>query len=363
MRGLKWAADPGGFPETAANVAAHATQGGNSVTVSVVVCAYTLDRWDDLVAAVTSLQQQSRPPAEIVVVIDHNPHLFERVDATWPGIIVLENEESRGLSGARNTAVRAASSDFIAFLDDDARAEPDWLERLLFAYSEEQVLGAGGAILPSWESGRPAWFPEEFDWVVGCTYKGMPLVRARQRNLIGANMSFRRELFGVAGNFQTDMGRIGTRPLGCEETELCIRGAQRLPGSYYVYEPAARVHHRVPAIRTTWRYFVSRCYSEGLSKAQVSDRVGADAGLASERHYATRTLPAGVIRGITDALTGGKPGGLGRAVAIISGLAITGVGYLRGRVARPPTLPGSATDTSEVGTEGANRGNAPAEAS
>jgi hypothetical protein len=93
------------------------------------------------------------------------------------------------------------------------------------------------------------------------------------------------------------------------------------------------VHHRVPAQRATWRYFRSRCYSEGLSKAQVSDRVGAGEGLATERGYATRTLPAGVVRGLADAITRRRPGGLGRAVAIVLGLGITGAGYVRGRLA------------------------------
>lgn len=326
---------------SAASVAAPASVGGNaSINVSVVVCAYTLERWDDLVAAVTSLQQQSRPATEIIVVIDHNPHLFERVVMTWPSIVALQNEEARGLSGARNTGIRATTGDIIAFLDDDARAEPDWLECLLDSYADGaggQVLGVGGAILPVWESGRPAWFPEEFDWVVGCTYKGMPKTRSRQRNLIGANMSFRRELFAIAGDFQTDMGRVGTLPLGCEETELCIRGAQTLPGGYYLYEPRARVHHRVPPARGTWQYFRSRCYSEGLSKAQVAGRVGSNQGLASERTYTTRTLPAGVMHGLRDAIggkgAGGRRGALGRAAAIISGLAITTGGYLRGRLA------------------------------
>lgn len=326
-------------------------------SVSVVVCAYTLDRWDDLVAAVTSLQRQSRPPAEIIVVSDHNPHLFERAMAAWPHLTVLENEERQGLSGARNTGVRATKGDIIAFVDDDAAAEPDWLERLATAYDDSDVLGVGGAILPRWETRRPAWFPEEFDWVVGCTYKGMPTTRSRQRNLIGANMSFRRELFDVVGNFQTDMGRIGTRPLGCEETELCIRATQTLAGMHYVYEPLARVHHRVPASRGTWRYFVSRCYSEGLSKAQVSSRVGSDAGLASERTYATRTLPAGVLKGLGDAVLRGRPAGLGRAAAIVLGLAITAAGYGRGLAAKR-------TARVEVETaEKAARSKAPAEVS
>jgi hypothetical protein len=168
-------------------------------------------------------------------------------------------------------------------------------------------------------------------------------------------MSFRRDLFGAAGDFRTDMGRIGTRPLGCEETELCIRGVQKLPGMYYVYEPLARVHHLVPRGRATWRYFVSRCYSEGLSKAQVSDRVGAGDGLASERQYTMRTLPSGVIRGIRDAVTGGKPGGLGRAAAILTGLTITTVGYLRGRLTSSGVQAGGAMKDAEIAAEARKR--------
>jgi glucosyl-dolichyl phosphate glucuronosyltransferase len=321
--------------------------------VSVVVCAYTLNRWDDLAAAVQSLQQQSRPPAEIIIVSDHNPRLYTRVAAVWPDVVALENEERQGLSGARNTGVRAARGEIIAFMDDDAVAERDWLRQLVVAYDDPSVLGVGGAILPHWDLRRPGWFPEEFDWVVGCTYKGMPLARARQRNLIGANMSFRRELFAAAGDFQTDMGRIGTRPLGCEETELCIRGAQRLPGTQYVYEPLAKVSHRVPASRSTWRYFVSRCYAEGLSKAQVSDRVGSDAGLTSERQYATRTLPAGFLQGLTDALVHGQVSGLGRAAAIAAGLAITAFGYVHGRLMlRAPSFSGMKEGTAETSADG-----------
>jgi GT2 family glycosyltransferase len=314
-------------------VPAFAASAVRPATVSVIVCAYTLDRWGDLAAAVASLRRQSRPPTEIIVVIDHNPQLFSRVIAAWPDVAALENEEARGLSGARNTGVRAASGDVIAFLDDDAQAEPDWLDHLVAAYDDGRVLGVGGAILPAWEVGRPAWFPQEFDWVVGCTYKGMPAQTARQRNLIGANMSFRRALFAAVGYFQTDMGRIGARPLGCEETELCIRGAQKLPGAHYLFEPRARVHHRVPRSRATWRYFVSRCYSEGLSKAQVSDRVGAGDGLSAERSYTLRTLPAGVVRGFADALLKRDLDGIRRAAAIVAGLGITGIGYLRGRLA------------------------------
>src|SRR5437763_462926 len=98
--------------------------------VSVIICAYTEERWYDLVAAVESIQQQTTPPCEIIVVIDHNTPLLERVQMHLPGVCVIENGEVQGLSGARNSGIAVARGALIAFLDDDAVAEPDWLEWL-----------------------------------------------------------------------------------------------------------------------------------------------------------------------------------------------------------------------------------------
>lgn len=301
--------------------------------VSVVVCAYTEQRWDMLVAAVASLQRQTVQPREIIVVIDDNASLFARATVQFPDIHVIANREVRGLSGARNSGIAIAQGAVIAFMDEDAVAEPTWLEQLMASYQEGHIMGVGGAIIPKWDGGRPAWFPSEFHWVVGCTYRGMPTTTAPIRNLIGCNMSFRRELFMQVGGFRHGMGRIGKNPLGCEETELCIRAQQRWPERTLRYEPQARVHHHVSEERATWRYLSARCYAEGLSKAQVSQLVGANDGLSSEWQYTVQTLPSGVLQGVIDLVYRGDSGGIGRATAIILGLAVTTAGYLRGRLA------------------------------
>ncbi len=110
------------------------------------------------------------------------------------------------------------------------------------------MFAVGGRTLPVWESGRrPAWFPEEFDWVVGCTYKGHPEGRARVRNVLGGNASFRRSAFDIAGGFATGIGRDGDRrPLGCEETEFCIRLTRARPDAVLLVDDRAEIHHRVP---------------------------------------------------------------------------------------------------------------------
>lgn len=298
--------------------------------ISVIICAYTEERWDDLVAAIESVQAQTLQPAEIIVVVDHNQQLLKRVQEL--NVIAVQNTGVRGLSGARNSGIAIARSDIIAFLDDDAVAIPDWLILLSEGFSDPEILGVGGAVQPLWLSHESSWFPAEFYWVVGCTYRGMPAQAGIIRNPIGANMSFRREVFDAVGGFHSEIGRVGKRPLGCEETELAIRAKQFWPLKRFLYQPRAKVFHRVPRNRTSWRYFCSRCYFEGISKALVSRYVGAKDGLASERAYTLRVLPRGVGRGLIDAFFHRDLSGLGRAGAIICGLALTAAGYCRGIV-------------------------------
>lgn len=310
----------------------------SSLALSVVICAYSLDRWPDLRQAIDSLRQQTVAPHEIIVVIDHHDELLALVRATYPENLAIPNRGTQGLSGARNTGVAAASGDIVAFLDDDARASPSWLEQLEKNYRETGVLGVGGAVIPDWAGGRkPAWFPVEFLWVVGCSYRGQPTSLQPVRNLIGANMSYRLDALRTAGPFQEGIGRVGLRPMGCEETELGIRVLNAFPGERVMYDPEAIVWHRVPRSRMGPRYFLQRCFAEGLSKALVVQLVGQQSGLSSERTYTFSVLPRGVIAGLR-AGAYGHLGGFGRAAAIITGLGATTLGYVIGRV-RPQSLP------------------------
>jgi GT2 family glycosyltransferase len=308
------------------------THAHRAADVSAVVCAYTEERWDDLQAALTSLRTQTTPPGEVVVVVDHNDALLDRVRHAAPDVVAVANAERQGLSGARNTGVAAARGALLAFLDDDAVAEPDWLEHVVAAYRDPAVIAVGGPAEPAWDAGRPRAFPVEFDWVVGCTYRGLPTRTGPVRNPVGANMSFRRDVFDAVGGFRHGMGRVGTRPVGCEETEFCIRARSRFPAGLVLFEPTARVRHRVTRSRARWSYFRSRCYAEGLSKALVTRVAGTGPGLASERRYTLRTLPAGAARGIGDALRGDLAG-LARTAAIVAGLGLTAAGYLLGTAA------------------------------
>ena len=297
-----------------------------------MICAYSNDRWHDLLAAVESVRSQTNPARELIVVVDHNEPLLERLRAHASDVVAVPNRRTRGLSGARNSGVAVSQSEVIAFLDDDAIAAPDWLQWIAASY-DEKVLGVGGPVEPLWLGGRPNWFPEEFDWVVGCTFRGMPETTTRVSKLIGCNMSFRREVFRHVGGFRSGIGRVGTKPVAGEETEFSIRVCQRWPDKALIYEPHARVQHRVPMSRAGWSYFRSRSYCEGLSKALVAQLVGPADALATERVYATRTLPQGVLRGLADLLVRRDPAGAARAATIVAGLGITTYGYLGAKAA------------------------------
>lgn len=297
-------------------------------TLSVVVCAYTLDRWQDLRAAIESVLAQDPPADEVVLVVDHNQALHERASNELHGVRVVPNQRRRGLSGGRNTGVAVSHGDVVAFLDDDATAEPGWTRRLLAPYGDPRVVGVGGLVRPWWSTRRPVWFPPEFDWVVGCSYRGLPERAAPVRNFIGANMSFRRTELLAVGGFLDALGRVGTRPVAsCDETDLCLRIAARDPGAVLLYEPAAEIRHRVPESRTHWSYFRSRCYVEGLSKALVARRSGSGPALASERVYLRSTITRALARSL---LRAGRPGALRTAGALAAGVCATFTGYLVG---------------------------------
>ena len=302
------------------------------VLVSVIICAYTEDRWSDLNAAIKSVKGQSVVPAEVILVVDHCEALSKRARRHLRNVKVIKSVGERGLSAARNTGIEASQSDVVAFLDDDAIADKDWLEKLLRAYRDPAVGGVGGSVHPAWVDSRPGWFPPEFDWVIGCSHSGMPSSTEPVRNFVGANMSFRRDLLRSLGGFSSELGRTGANMAGCEETELCIRAASS-PGADLVYEPTARVLHRVPPTRGTWKYFVRRCFAEGSSKARVSDMTGTDTALSAERRYLSSTIPNGIARSLIAVAKGDAVGCL-RGLAILVGTLTTFVGYARARVTR-----------------------------
>lgn len=296
---------------------------------SVVICTYTEARWQDLTESVDSMRRQNLPPLETIVVVDRNRALFERVRREIPDVVCVENTESRGASGSRNSGVAVARAEAIAFLDDDAVAEPDWLAQLGKGLCISSAVGVGGRINPVWQPKRPVWFPNEFDWVVGSTYRGMPETLAPVRNAWTVNMAVNRQVFEAVGGFRHGFGKVGARSQP-EDTDFCIRVAQKFPGKHWFYLPEAVVWHKTPASRTTFRYYLTRNYYEGWGKAFLAALVGSQNGLSDEFSYTRKVLTRALYRNFRQAVQTRDSAGIRRNGAILSGLFAAGFGYFHG---------------------------------
>ncbi len=257
--------------------------------------------------------------------IDHNEELlrkseeyFGRRPAAAIPLIVLASKYDGHLGSARNTAAEFASGEVLAFLDDDAAAAADWLERLVAPYEDEQVGAVGGAPLPVFEAKRPRWFPYEFDWVFGCAYRGLPLTCAPLAHLIGANMSARRSALREIGGFHSD---------DHDDMDMCHRMAYAR--HKVLYEPLAIVHHFVPATRTTWHYFWRRCYFVNQGKVAAFANMAEASSLGAELAFVARTVTTGGPAEIRH-LARGDLYGLARVGAMVAGITLAGLGHLSG---------------------------------
>jgi glucosyl-dolichyl phosphate glucuronosyltransferase len=298
---------------------------------SVVVCAYTWDRFEQTVRCVEAALAQPAAP-EVVLVTDHNDPLADALGRRLPNVSVVANSQRPGLGGARNSGVAAASHELVAFVDDDAEPMPGWIAELEAAFADPDVVAVGGEVAPAWEGRQPGWFPPEFLWVVGCSYRGMAR-GAGVRNPLGCNMAFRRADLVAVGGFDQALGRLGNVPFGLEETELCVRLGRARPGATIVIVDGAHVRHHVPLARQRFGYFLRRCYYEGVGKALLGE-LETSAALSSERSYALRVLPAAALREVARAVTLDRPSDrVRRAAAIVAGLGAAGAGYGRGRFA------------------------------
>ena len=305
--------------------------------ISIVVCAYSGIRFTDALDALKSLDNQDYSNLEIILVVDRNDELHQRFQKHYTNkdVILLLNKDAGGLSAARNLGLENASGEIIAYLDDDAIADKNWLKTIVATYeNDDAVIAAGGKILPRWLADRPIWFPDEFLWVLGCTHLGHPTDMTEIRNTFGSNISFRREVFDKIGVFSTDVGRVDDKAFTAEEMEMSVRVKMAYPDMKIMYNPEAIVYHKVFPERVRFRYFVKRVFGDGRSKARVKSSLSGNKKILSTEKGFLRFLLGKSIPGrLKRALLLSEPvSNLKQCLAIITGLIIFGTGYSIERV-------------------------------
>jgi len=244
--------------------------------VSIILCTHRSERYEDFVEAIDSLLSQSYNKLEIVMVVDGNRELYNRIlksgieEADKADVKVILNEENLGLSESRNKGIKEAKGDIIAFFDDDAVADEDWLKELERMYREYDAIAAGGRLMPRWITKKPKFLPEEYYWLVGATHKGFPEEVTEVRNTFGSNLSFKAEVLKALGGFRSEMGVKGKGLLQGEETELCERMREKF-GRGVVYNPDAIVYHKVFPERLKTRFLLRRAFWQGYSKRVMKE--------------------------------------------------------------------------------------------
>jgi glucosyl-dolichyl phosphate glucuronosyltransferase len=238
--------------------------------VSVVLCTY--NRASMLETAMECIAGQSPPQSgewEVVVVdnnsTDRTPAVVGEVSERYPGRFRYVFEGKQGLSHARNAGIREARGEVLVFVDDDVRITPFWLARLTASLDDNSFAGAGGRILPDWACSPPRWL------AINGRYSLAPFAifdlggtaGTLNEPPMGANMAYRKSMFGRYGYFRTDLGRSGSGMLSNEDTEFgrrLLKAGERLH-----YEPSAVVYHPVSAERLHKRYLLSWWYGKGRS--------------------------------------------------------------------------------------------------
>jgi cellulose synthase/poly-beta-1,6-N-acetylglucosamine synthase-like glycosyltransferase len=308
--------------------------------VSVIIATYATERLKDVQEAVHSVLFQTLKPHEVIVAVDNHEELFHKLRAELPDqVSVVQNNGLRGCSQTRNTAILCSTGEIIASIDDDAVAEQSWLENLVQPFEDPGVMAVGGKAVPIWPKGRPPfWFPEEFDFVIGCTGHKKLITQSdgQIRNVTGSNMAFRREVFERAGLLDAGFGRTGElgvsrlAAVGGEEAELCMRIRGKIPGAKIMFKPEAVVHHKVTPRRATLTYEFDFCLREGNTRAMLRRTV-------SRQHYGSMTaentfLNQLLFKSVPQRLLHFyKASNLAQVGVITANVSLMGTGYFLGR--------------------------------
>ena len=297
-----------------------------------MISVYSIERGNEVLECIKSIKKQTLSPKEIIVVLDPDKNLVSYYKKHLDSSVKLLISESFGLSFARNSGVRNSTSTFIAFIDDDALADANWLNNIVEDFSDSTVIGIGGRIIPVWPGKDPDWFPEELFWIVGCSYKGLPTEKEPIRNPIGCNMAFRRSAFDNVGLFNDTTGRIGNKLMGHDDTEFGIRATNKLSGTKIIYDINAVVYHKVAINRANLKYVCRRSYSEGFSKAFLSNYLFTKrTNLKLEKNYllmVLRNRAASILNG-KFAMVDAK-----QLIVLFTSLLSVLLGYLNGKYSK-----------------------------
>lgn len=242
--------------------------------LSIVVCTY--NRCQMLKACLDSLVNQTIPYTDYeIIVVDNNSNddTQEAVRKYYSNVkdIRIINEETQGLSHARNRGWREAQGRYIAFIDDDAKADKNWAKRIILSFQEVKPSPdvVGGKIIPFFNGQLPSWFPVDIEVLSLGDQKRFLTAAEGQYGFFGSNMTFKKEILQGHRGFSAEYGMRGQLVGVAEETEFFRRLSKESPRLWY--DPDIIVEHLVSENSLNFKSMFKRNYINGKALAKIEN--------------------------------------------------------------------------------------------
>lgn len=252
----------------------------------VTGCICTYNRYDLLPKAIDSLFNQSIDKESYrIIIVDNSPNNKKTLQFKEkyhnPPFVHYLIEETPGLSNARNIALKACETEYIAYMDDDAIASPDWLKNILFGFEAfgPDVAVVGGKVEPIFEIDPPIWLhPSLLSFLSIIDWGGEARIARLNEWFAGTNIAFHVPSLRELGGFDVRLGRIGGGSSLLSNEEIVILRHLRNVGKKVVYVPEASVKHLVERKRLTQEWFRKRVVWQAISDhmsdyEEVTERV------------------------------------------------------------------------------------------
>lgn len=217
--------------------------------ISVVIVTHNRNK--DCREVVNSVLMQKEPPYEIIVIDDASSDPFQLKNSK---VKIIRNISELGLAASRNIGIQMSTGNIVAFIDDDALAPPDWVEKLQKAFTDDVDI-IGGVCKPLYLSPIPNWWNENlYGLLVGINYDG----------IIGCNLAANRRVFDKVGYFNERLGRRYGKLISHEETEFLQR-VKKISGKI-IFKKELVVYHKIYPNRLTMHYLLRRVWYDSVSE-------------------------------------------------------------------------------------------------
>ncbi|MDT3698280.1 MAG: glycosyltransferase family A protein [Thermincola sp.] len=244
--------------------------------ISVVVC--TFNREELLPCCLQSLVDQTLDKSlyEVIVVNNNSTDSTELIAQSFVDeqenfslVVAIE----QGLSHARNRGWQEAKGDYIAYIDDDAKACPDWCERILRAFKTvaSNKVCVGGPIFAWFETSPPKWFPEDFESFDWGDNPGFIQPPRSKFGFCGSNMVIPKNILQEYGGFSVDYGMVGEKMGLAEESHFFFKLYK--DNYLFWYDPKMIVEHWVPVFKVKMKYILKRAFTNGVTQAKMEGQI------------------------------------------------------------------------------------------